>query len=92
MADYLECKEAVFVINKVMLARRLARNGIPVYVPAGRIKPVNEAIVGSETLQSLLRYNFTLGFFGTNGIVVRRAIPLLTWNIGPLQNGCDAEM
>lgn len=92
MADYLECKEAVFVTNKVMLARRLARNGFPVYVPAEKNKPVTEAIVGSETLQSLLRYNFTHGFFGTNGIVVRRAIPLLTWNIGPLQNGCDAEM
>ena len=71
MVDYLECKEAVYVTTGILLARKLARSGFQVYVPAGRIKPVTEAIVGGESLQALARYNFTLGFFGTNGITLR---------------------
>lgn len=71
MIEYLECKDAVYVTTGVLLARKLARGGFTVYVPSGRIKPITEAIVGSETLQSLARYNFTIGFFGSNGITVQ---------------------
>lgn len=71
IVDYMECRDAVYVTTGVLLARRLARSGFTVFVPAGRIKPITEVIVGSEALQSLSRYNFTIGFFGTNGISLR---------------------
>jgi DeoR family fructose operon transcriptional repressor len=70
MTDFLTCTDAVYMTNGIQIARKLARHGLTVYVPAGRIKNVTEAIVGGETHISLLRYNFTLGFFGTNGITL----------------------
>ena len=37
-------------------------------VIAGKVRGITEAIVGSEAERSLKQYNFTKGFFGTNGI------------------------
>ena len=36
------------------------------------IKAVTEALVGEEALEQLDKYNFTKGFFGTNGIDLKR--------------------
>lgn len=71
MLAYFTCKEAVYVTTGVEIARRLARRGFTVYVPAGRIRPVTEAIVGSAAILSLEQYHFTVGFFGTNGISIQ---------------------
>ena len=60
--------QAVFVTNAVGHAKQLALKGLTVYIIGGQMKPVTEAIVGSETLLSLNKYNFSKGFFGTNGI------------------------
>ena len=38
----------------------------------GEIKAVTEALVGEEALEQLDKYNFTKGFFGTNGIDLKR--------------------
>lgn len=59
---------AVFVTNAAFHANILARNGCSVYLPGGRFKPVTEAVVGGETVESLAKYHFTKGFFGTNGV------------------------
>ena len=70
--DYLsECiteKNAVYVTNAVDHARKLARRGFEVYLIGGRLKPVTEAVVGAEAVETLSSYNFTIGFWGTNGI------------------------
>ena len=42
--------------------------GLKVYLPGGRLKPVTQALVGTEAVQNLSGYNFTKGFFGANGI------------------------
>ena len=68
MADYITEEHAVYVTNGVPLAAKLARRGFTVYVPPGRIKARTDAIIGSETVEFLKRYQFTHGFFGTNGI------------------------
>lgn len=71
MIDFITETSAVFVTDGVFLAKKLAKRGFTVFVPAGRIKATTEAVVGSETVESLCRYNFTIGFFGTNGVAVR---------------------
>lgn len=71
MIDFIAEMSAVFVTDGIFLAKKLAKRGLTVFVPAGRIKAATEAVVGSETIDSLSRYNFTVGFFGTNGIAVR---------------------
>lgn len=64
--------EATYVTNGLAHTRVLARKGCTVYVPAGRIKPTTEAIIGTAVLSSLRRYNFTKAFIGTNGISIER--------------------
>lgn len=60
--------EAVFVTNGLIQAEVLLHAGCTVYVLEGRLRPETEAIVGSGAIQSLRKYQFTIGFFGTNGV------------------------
>lgn len=71
IADYLTEQNAVYVTNGINLAKRLAQKGFEAYILAGKIKGTTEAIIGSETINSLMRYNFSLGFFGTNGVSIQ---------------------
>ena len=66
--DYITEKNAVYVTNAVNHACKLSHMGCEVYLVGGRLKSATEAIVGSETLETLSKYNFTIGFWGTNGI------------------------
>ena len=66
--DYLEEKNAVYVTNGINQAKKLISKGFKTYIIAGEIKETTEAIVGIEAINSLKKYNFTIGFFGTNGI------------------------
>lgn len=66
--DYITEKNAVYVTNAVNHACRLAHIGCEVYLAGGRLKGATEAIVGAETIQCLSGYNFTIGFWGANGI------------------------
>ena len=68
MIDYLKAKEAVFVTNAVGHAKKLSEKGYDVYILGGQFKSTTEAIVGEEAVLSLDKYQFTKGFFGTNGI------------------------
>ena len=66
--DFISEKNAIFVTNALDNALKLARKGCEVYIIGGRLKGLTEAIVGSEALETLEYYNFTIGFWGTNGI------------------------
>lgn len=66
--DYITEKNAVYVTNAVNHACKLSHMGCEVYLVGGRLKSATEAIVGAETLETLSKYNFTIGFWGTNGI------------------------
>lgn len=71
MLDYITEKNAIYVTNAVGHAKKLAQKNLQVYVIAGKFKASTEAIIGSEAVSSLQRYNFTIGFFGTNGISLK---------------------
>lgn len=66
--DYIDTKEAVFVTNALTHAKKLSQKGCRVYILGGEFKDKTEAIVGEEAVASIDKYNFTKGFFGTNGI------------------------
>ncbi len=66
--DYLEEKNAVFVTNAITHAQKLVKAGCTVYLIGGELKASTEAVVGNEAILNLNKYNFTKGFFGTNGI------------------------
>lgn len=68
MIDFLAESNAVYATNGVAHAARLAAKGFKVFIIGGELKAVTEAVVGTEALNNLKIYNFTKGFFGTNGI------------------------
>lgn len=59
---------ATFVTNSVSLALALANRGARTIVIGGDVKVGTEAIVGPGALDALSRYNFSKGFWGTNGV------------------------
>lgn len=68
MIDYITEKSAKFVTNATNHAGKLARKGYTTYILGGELKPITDAILGDEAIASLKKYNFTKGFWGTNGI------------------------
>lgn len=68
MIEHITASGAVFVTNALSHALLLAKKGFSVYIIGGKIKSITEAIVDSEAIVSLTKYNFTKGFFGTNGV------------------------
>lgn len=66
--DYLTERDAVYVTNAVSHAKKLTQNGFTVYLAGGRLKQSTEAVIGSTAADFITRYNFTIGFWGTNGI------------------------
>lgn len=70
LIDYITNTKAVFVTNGVMQAKKLILKGCKAYVIGGELKLATEAIIGSEGLNSIKKYNFTKCFMGTNGITL----------------------
>lgn len=68
MIPYLTEKTVTYVTNAVSHALKLAENGFRVVLIGGELKASTEAIVGSEAYENIQKYNFTKGFFGTNGV------------------------
>lgn len=68
MTDFLKEKNAVYVTNGLMIGKKLISKGFKIFMLGGEVKESTEAIVGVEAITALKRYNFTKGFFGTNGI------------------------
>ena len=68
MLEFLTETKAVFVTNAVEHARKLAAQGNKVFLVGGELKGSTEAVIGSQAIEMLMRYHFTKGFFGTNGI------------------------
>lgn len=72
MIEYITNKQAVFVTNAITHAKKLAERGCTVYILGGEFKAVTEAIVGEEAVTTLEKYNFTKGFWGTNGVSMQK--------------------
>lgn len=72
MLEFLQESDVIYVTNGITHARKLMNAGFKVHLIGGEIKAVTEAVVGEEALEQLDKYNFTKGFFGTNGIDEKR--------------------
>lgn len=72
MIEYLTEKNAVYVTNAVYHGVRLMKKGFHTYLIGGEMKESTEAVVGAAAIRNLERYNFTKGFFGTNGVSLDR--------------------
>lgn len=72
LAEYIKAPNATYVTNSFAVARVLGRKNFNVYLIGGEFKATTEAIVGEVASIALEHYNFTKGFFGTNGIDLKR--------------------
>ena len=68
MLDFISEESATYVTNAVEHARKLAARGFKVILIGGELKGSTEAVVGNQAMETLKKYHFTKGFFGTNGI------------------------
>ena len=71
IAEQLVHTQCTFVTNSLPNASALCSRGCRTIIIGGELKRVTEALIGSEAIESLTRYNFTLGFFGTNGADIK---------------------
>ena len=67
LADCIEERDATYLTNSLPIARKLLARDCKTLLPGGTVKPLTEALVGEETIASLAKYHFTIGFWGTNG-------------------------
>lgn len=70
MVDFLPDKKATFVTNGIVHAKKIAQMGFKVFILGGEFKPSTEAVVGTDCVLALQKYNFTKCFLGVNGISV----------------------
>lgn len=72
LIDYIESKNILVVTNGIVHAKKLLEKGIKTFMLGGEVKAVTEAIVGNNAVEDLKKYNFSKGFFGTNGVDNKR--------------------
>ena len=68
LVDAITETGATYVTNSLPHAQKLLAKGCRTLVPGGEIKPVTEVLVGSETVNHIRRYHFSIGFWGTNAV------------------------
>ncbi len=61
-------KNTSYITNSPLLAQKLAEKSLTCYVTGGELKLTTNAFIGPYALEFLNRFNFDIGFFGTNGI------------------------
>lgn len=71
MIEFLEEKQATYITNGLLQAQALLLKGCKVQIIGGEIRNVTGAITGAKAVASISHYNFTKGFFGTNGIDIQ---------------------
>ncbi|WP_298703296.1 DeoR/GlpR family DNA-binding transcription regulator [uncultured Veillonella sp.] len=68
---FITARQVTFVTNGTAHAAWLASHSASVILLGGEVKAITGAIVGQTALQQLEAFNFTKGFFGTNGISLK---------------------
>lgn len=68
LVDVISVTNCHFVTNNLSSACKLAAMGNFVHILGGSLDPTISATIGADTYIDLKKYNFTLGFFGVNGI------------------------
>lgn len=71
IVEFLTQKDAIYMTNGIFTAQLLAARGFDCYVVGGVIRAKTEAVVGDEAIKQIQDCNFSIGFFGTNGITVK---------------------
>lgn len=72
MLNFIKEYSATYVTNAISHALTLSKLNFNVVLIGGSIRHSTEAIVGTEAIMNLRKYNFSKAFFGTNGIDINQ--------------------
>ena len=72
LAEELDDPSVTVITNSVLIARKVSSKGIRAYVIGGELKLSTDAFIGPMAIESLGRFRFDIGFFGTNGIDLKQ--------------------
>ncbi|MCH3966231.1 MAG: DeoR/GlpR family DNA-binding transcription regulator [Bacilli bacterium] len=61
-------KNTTYITNSSFLATKIAERGLTCYVTGGELKLTTNAFIGPYAIDFISKFNFDIGFFGTNGI------------------------
>lgn len=61
-------KNTYYITNSPLLAQKLSERNLTCYVTGGELKLTTNAFIGPYVIDFISRFNFDIGFFGTNGI------------------------
>ncbi|MBS4913047.1 MAG: DeoR/GlpR transcriptional regulator [Veillonella sp.] len=71
MLPFVTARQVTYVTNGTAHAAWLASHSCSVILLGGQVKAVTGAVIGHTALTQLDSFNFTKGFFGTNGISLK---------------------
>lgn len=74
MIDFITETSATYVTNGFSHAKKLAKKQLKVYIVGGQLKSSTEAVIGTECVDALKKFNFTKCFMGTNGISLKAGL------------------
>ena len=66
--EYITARNITIITNAILHAYKLTSLGFRVLLTGGFLKPETEALIGPSCFEILEKYNFSIGFFGANGI------------------------
>ncbi|AWK51917.1 DeoR family transcriptional regulator [Clostridium beijerinckii] len=68
LIEFIKAEDIIAVTNGIVHAKKLLEKGFRTFILGGEVKVSTEAIIGSNTVEELKKYNFSKGFFGVNGV------------------------
>lgn len=74
LSDILNTPDLEVMTNSFSIARCLASKGHRVYMTGGELKMSTDAFIGTFTKEILSKFTFDLGFFGCNGIDLKKGL------------------
>lgn len=64
-------KKVNYVTDSLEIAQKISARGLNVHIVPGTVKAKTNSVIGALTLNALAKFNFSKGFFGTNGISLK---------------------
>lgn len=72
LCDYITSTGNTFITNSMTIAQKLARKKFKVYVTGGEIKLTTDAFVGTFPIETIKKFSFDVGFFGSNAASLKQ--------------------
>lgn len=72
MIEYIKNKNAIYVTNGIIHAKKLLDKGLNTYMIGGVLRSSTEAAIGTGAVDAVRNYNFTKCFMGANGVDINK--------------------